>query len=154
MDARKSTPLVSVIMPAYNAAGFIAEAVRSVQKQTLSDWELLILDDGSADATPRILADLAAQDPRIRLLPNSKNLGAAATRNRGIDLAQGQYLAFLDSDDRWHPEKLQTQLQLLEKTGGDLCYCAYAIVGTQGASVRPDYAVPETVDFDRLLREM
>ena len=146
-------PLVSVIMPAYNAARFVEAAVRSVLAQTVTDWELLVLDDGSSDETVSIVAALAEQDGRIRLLPNEANMGVARTRNRGFDLCRGAYVALLDSDDVWHPEKLEKQLALARQTGAQLIYSSYAIVDSRGNMAKPTYVVPETVDFPALLKE-
>ena len=148
-----STPMVSVIMPAYNAERFVEDAIRSVIGQTVSDWELLVLDDGSSDKTAELVRRLAETDKRIRFLPNEKNMGVARTRNRGFDLCRGQYIALLDSDDVWHPEKLEKQLLLANKTRADVVYCSYAIVDAIGNKSRPDYLVPEQTDFDKLLRE-
>lgn len=146
-------PCVSVIMPAYNAGAYIEEAIRSVMAQTVTDWELLVLDDGSSDDTCARVAALAAEDPRIQLLPNENNLGAANTRNRGFDLCRGLHVALLDSDDRWMPEKLEKQLALLEQTGADFTYCSYSIVDGEGKRAKNDYIVPAEVSFEGLLRE-
>lgn len=146
-------PSVSVIMPAYNAGCFIADAIRSVMAQTFTDWELLVLDDGSSDDTLAIARSLAQTDCRIRVLPNKHNMGVAKTRNRGFDLCRGEYVALLDSDDIWYPQKLEKQLALMRETGADLCYCAYAIVDAAGKKVRGDYLVPPTVDLHGLLRQ-
>ena len=116
-DNKILTP-VSVIMPAYNAAAYIEEAIRSVMAQTYGAWRLLVLDDGSADDTVGIVQRLAAEEPRITLLRNAENLGAARTRNRGWDLCDEGYVAFLDSDDRWHPEKLAAQMAEAGLLGG------------------------------------
>lgn len=148
-----NAPLVSVIMPAYNAARFIEEAIRSVMAQTMTNWELLVIDDGSSDETARIAEALAAEDGRIRFLRNKENMGVARTRNRGFDLCRGSYVALLDSDDVWYPEKLERQLECLRREDGELCYCSYAIVDAQGCPSRRDYIVPERVDFEGLLRE-
>ena len=146
-----NAPLVSVIMPAYNAERFVEEAIRSVMSQTITDWELLVLDDGSKDGTARIAADLAAQDPRIRFLPNEANMGVAKTRNRGFDLCRGQYVALLDSDDVWHPDKLEKQLALAEQTGADIVYCSYGIMDEHGNKSCDDFIVPEQVDMEGFL---
>lgn len=146
-------PLVSVIMPAYNAGRFLEEAVRSVMAQTVTDWELLILDDGSKDNTAELAAKLAAEDKRIRFLPNEKNMGVAKTRNRGFDLCCGQYIALLDSDDVWLPEKLEKQLALAKTTGADILYCSYGIIDSQSNRSRADYTVPNQVRFQDMLRE-
>lgn len=152
-EAKENAPLVSVIMPAYNAGRFLEEAVRSVMGQTVTNWELLILDDGSTDDTLSIAQKMAQEDSRIRVLPNEHNMGVAKTRNRGFDLCRGDYVALLDSDDCWYPQKLQMQLALMEETGADLCYCAYAIVDAAGKKTRADYLVPPKVEFSDLLKQ-
>jgi hypothetical protein len=106
-------PTVSVIMPAYNAERFLAEAIDSVLAQTYPDWELLLLNDGSTDGTRAVAQQFA--DPRIRLVDNSDNLGLTRTLNRGIELAQGRYLARLDADDVAYPARLATQVTLMEQ---------------------------------------
>lgn len=146
-------PLISVIMPAYNADRFIAEAIRSVRAQSHGNWELLVLDDGSADTTCQVVERLSREDPRIRLIRNEKNMGVARTRNRGFDLCKGEYVALLDADDVWHPQKLSRQLALLEKSGADFAYSAYAIVNQAGEKVKADYSVPAEVSFRDLLKE-
>ena len=145
------TPLISVIMPAWNAARYLAEAVASVRAQTFADWELLIVDDASTDDTAALCRRLAAGDARIRVVRNETNLGAAAARNRALALARGTWIAFLDSDDRWQPEKLARQLALAEKTGAALVYTAYAMFTDDGR--RMVYDVPARVDYAGLLRE-
>jgi len=146
-------PLVSVIMPAYNAAQHVAKSIASVQNQTIADWELIVLDDGSSDATVQTVAVLAEADARIRLYENVQNKGAAGSRNRGLELCRGEYVAFLDSDDLWRPEKLEKQLDCFQKTGADLVYTAYAIVSGEGRQLCRDYLVPASIDFSGLLKE-
>lgn len=153
MDIREqaAAPVVSVILPAYNAEKFIKEAISSVVQQTLRDWELLVIDDCSSDATYDLAREIT--NPRIRVLKNEENIGVAATRNRGIELSRGQYVAFLDSDDAWQPEKLERQLERMAQADAQLCYSSYAIVGADGAKVKADYMVPESIDFEGLLKE-
>ena len=146
-------PLVSVIMPAYNAEAFIEEAINSVINQTETNWELLVIDDCSKDSTFEIAKELEKKDERIFVLRNEFNIGVAKTRNIGIERAKGKYIAFLDSDDIWHPEKLQRQLEKIIATRAGICYCSYAIIGRSGSKIRSDYIVPETVDFNMLLKE-
>lgn len=153
MDQSNTTPLVSVIMPAYNVAPFIEEAITSVISQTVTDWELFVIDDCSKDHTYAIASDCAKMDSRICVLRNEKNSGVAVTRNRGIDLARGKYIAFLDSDDRWHPEKLEKQLKRLRDTGSGIGYCSYRIVGASGEKARADYIVSETAKYEDILKE-
>lgn len=147
----KHLPTVSVIMPAYNAERFIEEAIRSVMAQTVTDWELLVLDDGSTDSTADIVTQLVAEDARIRYLPNEHNMGVARTRNRGFDLCNGKYVALIDSDDVWLPEKLEKQLALAEDTAADIIYCSYGIIDESCEQVCEDFLVPPAVDFDQFL---
>lgn len=146
-------PLVSVVMPAYNAERYIEKAIRSVQGQTWPDWELIVLDDCSSDRTAEITDRLAREDSRIRLYTNGQNLGVAGSRNRGLELCWGDYVAFLDSDDAWRPQKLELQLDCARKTGADLVYTSYAIVDAAGKKQCRDFLVPSTVSFEGLLRE-
>jgi teichuronic acid biosynthesis glycosyltransferase TuaG len=149
----KKVPAVTVIMPAYNAERFIGQAIGSVQAQTFTDWQLLVIDDGSRDGTCDVVQALAEQDSRICLLRNEQNMGVAKTRNRGFDLCKSPYVALLDSDDLWHPGKLQRQLELMAQSGAEICYCSYGIVGADGNRAKPDYLVPEQVGFKKLLKE-
>ena len=153
VHTNETLPLVSVIMPAYNAGRFLEEAIRSVMAQTVTNWELLVLDDGSSDDTLMIAQRLAQTDCRIRVLPNENNMGVAKTRNRGLDLCRGEYVALLDSDDLWYPQKLEKQLALMRETGADMSYCAYAIVDADGDKTCADYLVPLTVGFRDLLKQ-
>lgn len=117
--------LVSVIMPNYNGARFIAETIGSVIAQTYTDWELLIVDDCSDDDSVKIVNGLAEKDPRVKLFVNEKNCGAAEARNVALRAASGKWIAFLDADDVWLPEKLQKQLDFLHENGGNFCYTSY-----------------------------
>lgn len=144
---------VTVIMPAYNAAPFIEPAIRSVMEQTYTDWQLLVLDDGSTDDTCAIVERLACEDARIRLIRNESNMGVAATRNKGLDLCMGGYAAFLDSDDVWHPDKLACQLALAKQEQAALVYTSYAIVDANGDPCKKPYMVPAHIDTEDLLKE-
>lgn len=114
-DTPGPLPRVSVVMPVYNASRFLLETVGSVQRQTLADWELLAVDDGSDDDSVAVLGALAAHDPRIRLLTTGGNLGAGGARNLAMAKARGRWLAFLDADDLWHREKLERQLSAMQQ---------------------------------------
>ncbi len=144
-------PLVSVIMPAYNAEKYIEDAVRSVISQTYPNWELLILDDCSADRTAVLAEALAGLDSRIRLLRNPQNMGVAKTRNRGFSLAKGEWVALLDSDDVWHSNKLEKQL-LAARGGAKLLYTSYALF-SDAAGTRISYVVPAKTDYRHMLSE-
>ena len=145
-------PLVSVIMPAYNAEKYIEEAVRSVISQTYPNWELLILDDCSADRTAELAKALADLDSRIRLLRNPQNMGVAKTRNRGFSLAKGEWVALLDSDDVWHSDKLEKQLLTAAETGADIIYCSYSMMNENGMHIS-DFIVPKATSYDDMLKE-
>ncbi len=116
--------LVSIVMPAYNAAATIAESIDSARRQTYPHWELLVVDDGSTDATREIVATFLA-DSRIRLIQGPGRGGAANARNIGLDAARGDYVAFLDSDDLWVEDKLERQVAFMRSTGCKLSYGAY-----------------------------
>jgi glycosyltransferase involved in cell wall biosynthesis len=111
MTARKK---VSVILPTYNRANSIGRAIDSVQKQLFSDWELIISDDGSEDDTIEVVKHYSALDPRIKIVCSDKNLGVGHARNMAAQRAIGKYLAFIDSDDKWLPEKLKKQVSLMD----------------------------------------
>lgn len=117
--------LVSIIMPSYNTGKYIGDSIRSVLAQTYKNWELIIVDDCSTDDSDAIVAAFA--DPRIRYLKNPVNSGAAVSRNWGLREAKGRWIAFLDSDDTWHPEKLEKQVRFMEQTGYKFTYTDYKI---------------------------
>ena len=117
--------LVSIITPTYNTAAYIAETINSVLTQTYSNWELLITDDCSSDETIRIVEECAQRDNRIKLFKSSQNAGAACARNNSIRMAQGRYIAFLDSDDWWYPNKLEVQLEFMVKKQYEFIFSAF-----------------------------
>ena len=119
MEAVSSPPLVSVIIPAYNAQEYVAECVTSVIKQTAKDIEVIVVDDGSTDDTREIVASIAERDARVTLLTQS-NQYAGVARNNGMDHATGKYLYFLDADDFIEPDTLETMTGIAERTGVDI----------------------------------
>ncbi len=116
--------LVSIITPCYNGAKYISETIDSVLKQTYSDWEMIIIDDGSKDDSAAIVREYEKKDGRIRLI-QQKNAGSAAARNNGIRQAEGQYIALLDADDIWLPEFLEKQIAFMKKNNAVCVSCAY-----------------------------
>ncbi len=148
-----NNPKVSIIMPAYNAERFIKEAISSVIAQTYPFWELWVIDDCSSDSTCTIVEELVKQDNRINLVKNERNMGAAKTRNRGLDLCHEAYVAFIDSDDVWREDKLSSQIKVMESEGAALAYTSYAIVDENGQPCKNAYVVPERITFDELLKE-
>lgn len=150
-QAGSSSPRVSIIMPTYNVEPYVERAVQSVRQQSLPDWELLVADDASDDGTMTILERYAALDPRIHILPSKERHGAAVTRNRSLERARGRFIAFLDSDDFWLPEKLDRQLAFMEKTGAALSYTGYEKVSAGGEREGRIISVPATVSYQELL---
>lgn len=131
--------LVSIIMPSYNTGRFIAETVRSVMAQTYTDWELIIVDDCSTDNTMDslrvILSEAKDLASKIRIFQNEKNSGAAVSRNRALREARGKYIAFLDSDDLWAPNKLERQVAFMERNGYAFTYTKYFEIDENGNSL-------------------
>ncbi len=107
--------LVSIITPTYNSEQFIAEAIKSVQNQSYSHWEIIIVDDCSKDKTVNIIQNFIDEDHRIYLIQLDKNSGAGVARNNAINNAKGRYIAFLDSDDLWKPDKLSKQIKFMQR---------------------------------------
>lgn len=124
--------LVSIITPSYNSSKFIGETIKSIQSQTYTNWELLITDDCSTDNSIKVITEYCELDPRIKLLVLNKNSGAGIARNNSITAAQGRYIAFCDSDDRWYPEKLERQLEFMKKNGCALTYTSYDVCDEYG----------------------
>lgn len=143
--------LVSVVMPAWNAAGTIARSIESVLAQRHAQVELLVVDDASTDATAQMVAGYAAADARVRLLRQAANGGVAAARNAGIAAARGEFVAFLDSDDWWHPRKLELQLEQMRREDARVSYCSYQRVGEDGR-VLSLVAPPREVTHADMLR--
>jgi succinoglycan biosynthesis protein ExoO len=114
-----ATPKVSVITPAYKAARYIGQAIESVQAQTLTDWEMIIVDDASPDETTQVVQRYL-DDPRIQLLQNEQNMGAGYTRNRALDAAQGEWIAVLDADDWYAPQRLEKLVRFAEEWGVEM----------------------------------
>lgn len=127
-----AAPHVSVIMPLHNAAEFLEEAIHSIQLQTLTDWELLAVDDCSTDATAEMVRAMALRDERIHLLKMAERSGPTAVRNRALAEAKGRFVAFLDGDDVWLPNKLKQQVSVLENSPHVLCCTSYAVMGHDG----------------------
>ena len=128
MHDKLNIPDVSVIMPAYNAEKTIHDSITSVLAQTYQNWELIIIDDASGDKTAEIANAFAVGDTRIRIFANKINQGVAAARNMGILQSNSSYIAFLDSDDMWHEDKLMKQLQFMQSTNATITYTATAYI--------------------------
>jgi teichuronic acid biosynthesis glycosyltransferase TuaG len=145
-------PLVSVITPAFNAAEYIRETIRSVQAQTLPDWELIVADDLSTDDTSEIVSSSAARDARIRLLRVRNNGGPAAARNLALRHAGGRFVALLDSDDLWLPEKLESQLEFMHKRQSAFSFTKYRFMSEDGGLVSKPIKVTPRVTYSQLVK--
>lgn len=144
-----SSPLVSVVMPTYNSALTVLDAVGSVLRQTYQNLELIVVDDCSSDNTVEILERIS--DPRVQVIKLPENSGSpSAPRNKALELAKGEYIAFLDSDDLWTPNKLEVQLEQMLLTGALFSCSAYQIVDPQ-LNALASYCPPESADYHQLL---
>lgn len=124
---------ISIITPSFNSERYIEKTIKSIIAQSHSDWELLIVDDFSKDRTEEIVTNYQKEDPRIRFFKQKSNQGAAAARNLAIKNANGFYLAFLDSDDLWKPEKIQHQLEFMQKYNLGFSFTAYELIDKNDA---------------------
>ena len=127
--------LVSIITPTYNCGAYISQTITSVLKQTYSNWELIISDDCSTDNTDEIVAPFIEMDSRIKYICNEKKSGAAITRNNALSIAKGRWIAFLDSDDLWLPEKLEHQIKFMKDNGYAFTYHEYTEITEEGESL-------------------
>ena len=147
----ENQPLVSVIMPCYNMEKYIAATIHSVQQQTYPYWELLIVDDASTDGTADIVRSHQIQDDRIHFVVKPKHSGIADTRNQCISMAKGRFLAFLDADDLWHPEKLEQQLQFMTERNIGFSYSSYDCVDEEGKPLEKMVKSAGNLDYDAYL---
>ena len=136
--------LVSIITPSYQTASFIAETIESVLAQTYTNWEMIIVDDCSTDATDEVVAPYLG-DSRIRYLKNEKNSGAAVSRNRALREAKGRWIAFLDSDDLWSPKKLEKQIAFMEENHYAFSYTEYEEIGENSKSLGAYVSGPKRI---------
>ena len=136
--------LVSIIMPSWNTGNFIAESIQSVINQTYKNWELIIVDDCSTDNTDEVVSFY--KDQRIKYLKNEKNSGAAITRNKALREAQGEWIAFLDSDDLWAPEKLEHQINFMKNNGYNLSFTEYEKIDEESKPLNVYVSGPEMVN--------
>ena len=142
---------VSIITPSYNCAKYIKETIESVLTQTYTNWEMVIVDDCSTDGTYEIIKKYADTDNRIKYHQLSHNSGAAVARTTAMELASGDYLAFLDSDDLWDPKKLELQLQFMTENDYNMTATAYRKISEDGANVLKTFTPPIKTDYNRIL---
>ena len=144
--------LVSIIMPTYNSSKFVAESIESIQRQTYSNWELVITDDYSNDETRRIISEFAANDKRIKLFQMPRNFGAGDSRNNSIKQARGRYIAFCDSDDCWMAEKLEKQIKFMQDNNYILTFSSY-LVRNENNEITGIVKAPKSLTLSQLKKD-
>ncbi|MFD0994127.1 glycosyltransferase family 2 protein [Tenacibaculum geojense] len=148
------TPIVSIITPSHNSANFIEETINSVLAQTFILWELIIVDDLSSDNSTNIVKSIINNNPdrNIYLIENKSNLGPALTRNRAIKEARGRYIAFLDSDDLWHPTKLEKQLDFMKNNNYPFTCTHFNQINEEGEYQGVVNNIPNKISYNSLLK--
>lgn len=146
-----NVPLVSIVTACYNSEKYISKTIKSVLNQTYQNWELLLVDDCSSDNTMSILKEFQKADGRIRVLGLKKNSGAAISRNKAIEEAKGRFIAFLDSDDKWLPLKLEKQIDFMLKNGYHFTHTAYECVDDKGLLMNKTITPQQELTYKDLL---
>ena len=144
--------LVSVIMPTYNCGGYISKSIDSVLNQTVTNWELIIVDDCSTDNTEEVVKPYLEKWKNISYLVLDKNSGPAVARTEAIKNATGKYCAFLDSDDLWMPDKLEKQVAFMEETGAEFSCTAYKQIDTEGNDLHTIIVPPSKTTYKKCIR--
>lgn len=148
----KKEELVSIIMPAYNSGGFIGTTLDSVINQSYKNWEVIVVDDCSTDNTADVVQEYIKNDNRIKYYKLEKNSGAAVARNKAVDLASGKYMAFLDSDDVWFPEKLKKQIGFMEENDYGFTCTSYTKINEIGESLNRTIITQTRRDYNGILK--
>ena len=143
--------MVSIITPAYNSERFIAETIKSVLNQTYTDWELIIVDDCSTDKTSEIVLSFQKEETRIIYIKNETNKGSAISRNIALRNAKGKWIAFLDSDDVWHPEKLERQIEFMLKNNYNFSYTDYCEIDENSKENGKSVSGPKIIGKNKML---
>lgn len=147
-----NSEVVDIVMPTFNSAQFLTDAIQAIQQQRHANWRLFVVDDASIDGTFELLTDLAEGDSRISITRLNKNSGAVLARNTALEQVSSRYLAFCDSDDLWLPEKLSIQLEAMSTSKCGICCTAYARVDSIGKWLGTTVTPPKIADYERLLR--
>ncbi len=145
-------PLISIIVPVYNTEQFIRETIESVQSQTYTNWELLMVDDASTDKSIEVINGFQQEDGRIKLIHHKYNQGVAKARNTGIEMAKGVFIAFLDADDLWAPTKLTQQLEFMQNLECAFSFTGYQFADEKGIANGPIVAIPATMRYKDALK--
>ncbi len=144
--------MVSIITPAYNVQDFISASIQSVLSQTYSNWEMIIVDDGSTDQTYEIIERFSIKDKRIKPLKHNKSLGAGRARNTAIEFATGDFIAFLDADDLWKPNKLELQLKFMKENNAAICFSSYELIDEEGNKLNKTVQALPRLDYGKQLK--
>lgn len=145
-------PLVSIITPVYNAERFLSDTIKSVQNQTYKNWEMLLVDDCSKDNSAQIIKEFQKYDNRIKYIKLEKNSGASVSRNTGIKNAKGRFIAFVDSDDIWKPEKLEIQIKYMLKENLGFTFTSYRYMKENGELTKKIAKAPSKINYNGLLK--
>lgn len=144
-------PLVSVVMPVYNSERFLRQAIDSVLNQTYQNIELIAVDDCSTDNSLQLLTEYQKKDGRVCVIKQERNSGVAHARNRGIQLAKGEFIALLDSDDVWEETKLNRQVSLQAGEDADIVYCSLDFIDENGTRIKRPFIVSSKTNYNRML---
>lgn len=148
------TPLISIVMPVHNCEQYIEDSIKSVERQTYKNWELIVIDDKSDDGTWEILQKCQNENGKIKIFRNEENSGVAGTRNRGIQLSQGEWVAFLDSDDIWRLDKLDEQIRMINRRKDvSLTFTSSGFIDKNGNEIPYIFHVPKTIMREQLLKQ-
>ena len=144
--------LISIITPCFNSSDFISDTIESVINQTYKNWELLIIDDCSTDNSVKIIQEYLEKDTRIKLYINTKNSGAAVSRNLGLMKSSGRFISFIDSDDIWEPLKLEVQINFMLEKNCPISFTNYRLIDEKGASLNKIIKVVKEIDYKGYLK--
>jgi teichuronic acid biosynthesis glycosyltransferase TuaG len=143
---------ISIITPSYNSSRFISQTIESVLNQTYKNWEMIIVDDKSLDNSNTIVEEYIKKDNRIKLIKLNKNIGAAMARNKALEIAQGRYIAFLDSDDIWMPSKLEVQIKFMQENNYPISFTSYKIIDENGIDNNHIIRVVDSLNLKQYLK--
>jgi teichuronic acid biosynthesis glycosyltransferase TuaG len=152
VDKTEYQDLISIVVPVYNAERFLHDTIQTVKGQTYTNWELILVDDSSSDESYTISRQYQLQDPRIKLVSMDVNSGAALSRNKGIGIASGKYLAFLDADDLWDNQKLEKQVAFMGAKSCAFSFTGYEFANADGVPNGKKVYIPETLSYRQGLR--
>ncbi len=146
-------PLVTIVTPVYNSINYVRDSIESVINQTFQNWEMILVDDHSNDGSFELISNIAKIENRIKIIRNKENLGSGLSRNKAIKLANGKYIAFLDSDDLWHNDKLKIQIELMEKNKWSFSHTSYGYISEQGEKIKSTFHVSNhPINYSNLLK--